>query len=267
MTQATDILSRILTRKQEEVQVRERELPLTELRHRLADSPPTRGFVRALRARIARGEPAVIAEIKRASPSKGLLRDPYDPPAIARSYEAGGATCLSVLTDIEFFQGHPDHLQAARAACRLPVMRKDFIIDAYQIYEARSWGADCILLIVAALNDASLREFAELAQELDLDVLVEVHDGNELQRALTLPIELVGINNRNLRNFDTRIETTLNLLPQLPPDRLVVTESGIRTPDEVARLRAAGVDAYLVGEAFMRTPDPGASLKELFKHA
>lgn len=266
MTQAADILSRILMRKQEEVRVRERELPLFELRRRLADFPPTRGFARALRARIDQGGPAVIAEIKRASPSKGLLRDPYDPSAIARSYEASGATCLSVLTDIEFFQGHPEHLQAARAACQLPVMRKDFIIDAYQIYEARSWGADCILLIVAALNDIVLREFAELARELGLDVLVEVHDGDELQRALALPVELIGINNRDLRSFDTRIETTLNLLPKLPPDRLVITESGIRTPTEVAQLRAAGVNAYLVGETFMRAADPGAALKELFYH-
>jgi indole-3-glycerol phosphate synthase len=267
MTQAADILSRILMRKHEEVRVREHELPLTELRHRLADSPPTRGFVGALRTRIDRGEAAVIAEIKRASPSKGLLRDPYDPPAIARSYEAGGAACLSVLTDVEFFQGHPEHLQAARAACRLPVLRKDFIVDAYQIYEARNWGADCLLLIVAALSDAALREFAGLARELDLDVLVEVHDGDELQRALALPVELIGINNRNLRSFETRIETTLDLLPQLPPDRLVVTESGIRTPAEVARLRAAGVNAFLVGETFMRAADPGAALQELFNHA
>ncbi len=267
MTYAADILSRILIRKHEEVRVRERELPLTELRHRLADSPPTHGFARALRTRIDRGEAAVIAEIKRASPSKGLLRDPYDPPAIARSYEAGGAACLSVLTDIEFFQGHPEHLRAARAACRLPVLRKDFIVDAYQIYEARNWGADCILLIVAALNDAALHEFVELAHELGLDVLVEVHDGDELQRALALPVQLIGINNRNLRSFETRIETTLDLLPQLPPDRLVVTESGIRTPADVARLRAAGVNAYLVGETFMRAPDPGAALQELFHHA
>ncbi len=206
----------------------------------------------------------MIAEVKRASPSRGMLRVDYDPAAIAASYEKGGAACLSVLTDRDFFQGEDAHLRAARDACALPVLRKDFVVDAWQVYEARALGADCILLIVAALGDAQLAEFAGLARHLDLDVLVEVHDATELERALALDAPLIGINNRNLRTFETRIETTLELLASIPGDRLIVTESGIHTRDDVRRLRVAGVHAFLVGEAFMRAGNPGAELERLF---
>ena len=214
--------------------------------------------------RVAAGGAAVIAEVKKASPSKGLLRDPFDPAAIARSYAAGGATCLSVLTDEHFFQGSDDALREARAACALPVLRKDFTIDPYQVYEARVLGADCILLIVAALGDAQLNELAGLARHLDLDVLVEVHDAGELDRVRHMEGTLLGINNRNLRTFETRLETTLSLLAAVPEGRLVVTESGIHTREDVARMRAGGVHAFLVGEAFMRAPEPGERLRELF---
>ncbi|MGH8704604.1 MAG: indole-3-glycerol phosphate synthase TrpC, partial [Burkholderiales bacterium] len=225
---------------------------------------PPRDFVGALRARIAAGRPAVIAEIKKASPSRGLLRAEFDPARIARSYEAGGAACMSVLTDREHFQGAPEHLQAARAACALPALRKDFILDPYQVYEARALGADCILLIAAALAPGAMRELEGLARSLGMAVLVEVHDSAELQAALALETPLVGINNRDLRSFETRLETTLTLLPEIPADRVVVTESGIQSPAEVRRLRAAGVGAFLVGEAFMRAADPGGALKVLF---
>jgi len=217
-----------------------------------------------LRAKLSAGLPAVIAEIKKASPSKGLLREDFDPPAIARSYERHGAACLSVLTDADFFQGCEAYLQQARAACGLPVLRKDFIIDPYQVYEARVIGADCILLIVAALDDSALRELAQLAAELHMDVLVEVHDAGELQRALALNTPLIGINNRNLRSFETRLETTLDLLEHIPADCIVITESGIHSRDDVALLRGRGVNAFLVGEAFMRAPDPGEALAKLF---
>jgi indole-3-glycerol phosphate synthase len=206
----------------------------------------------------------VIAEIKRASPSRGVLRADFRPADIAASYEAGGAACLSVLTDRDFFQGDDDCLRQARAACTLPVLRKDFVVDIYQVHESRLLGADCILLIVAALDDARLREFAALAAQLGLDVLVEVHDAAELERALALDLPLIGINNRDLRTFDTRLETTLDLLPAIPRDRVVVTESGIHTALDVRRLRTCGVNAFLVGEAFMRAPDPGAELRKLF---
>ncbi len=224
-----------------------------------------RGFEGALRAAIADGRAAVIAEIKKASPSKGVLRADFDPPAIARSYERGGATCLSVLTDRQFFQGSPDYLIAARAACELPVLRKDFMIDPYQVYEARAMGADCILLIVAALEDARMAELEECAVSLGMDVLVEVHDGAELDRALRLKTPLLGINNRNLRTFEVSLRTTLDLLARIPADRLVVTESGILGPDDVATMRSANVNAFLVGEAFMRADDPGAELARLFR--
>jgi len=264
MTNAYDILQRILRRKAEEVAERRARLPLDDLRARLRERAPPRGFTDALRRRIDAGRPAVIAEIKKASPSRGVLRADFRPADIAVSYEAGGAACLSVLTDRDFFQGDDDHLRQARTACVLPVLRKDFIVEAYQVHESRLLGADCILLIVAALDDARLSEFAILAAELELDVLVEVHDGGELERALALNVPLIGINNRDLRSFDTRIETTLELLPAVPPDRVVVTESGIHTAQDVQHLLARGVNAFLVGEAFMRAPDPGAELRRLF---
>ncbi len=260
----SDILNRILARKAEEIAARRRRVPLPELQVRAPDASAPRGFVAAVQYRLARGDAAVIAEIKKASPSKGLLRADFRPAEIARSYAAAGAACLSVLTDIDFFQGADADLQAVRAACELPVLRKDFTIDPYQVYEARVLGADCILLIVAALADTLLAELAGLAGQLGMDVLVEVHDAGELARALRLATPLIGINNRNLRSFETRLETTLDLLDRIPADRIVVTESGIHAPADVARLRAAGVHAFLVGEAFMKAPDPGAKLAELF---
>ena len=265
MNTAPDILRKILARKAEEITERARRTPLAELKKQLAQAPAPRGFLKAIRSRIATGQPAVIAEIKKASPSKGLLRADFDPAGIAESYERHGATCLSVLTDVDFFQGSDAYLQQARAACTLPVLRKDFTMDAYQVYEARVLGADAILLIVAALNDAQLRELAELAAELGMDVLVEVHDAAELERALALPAPLIGITNRDLRTFHTSLETTLDLLGKIPADRVVVTESGIHAPADVARLRARGVNVFLVGEAFMKADDPGGKLQELFE--
>jgi indole-3-glycerol phosphate synthase len=261
---AADILQRILARKTEEVVQRSRAVPAQALRARLQAVEPPRGFVSAIRRCVGSGHPAVIAEIKRASPSKGVLREPYYPALIARSYELGGATCLSVLTDRDFFHGDDTHLAEVRVACGLPVLRKDFTIDPYQVVEARALGADCILLIVAALDDARLADLAALAVELGLDVLVEVHDRGELHRALKLETPLIGINNRDLTTFDTRLETTLDLLADVPSDRVVVTESGIQTPEDVARLIGAGVGSFLVGEAFMRAEDPGQKLAELF---
>ena len=260
----SDILERILARKAEEVRARAARLPLAELAARCADLSATRGFADALATRAEAGLPAVIAEVKKASPSAGVIRADFDPAAIARSYAAGGATCLSVLTDVDFFQGSDAYLEQARAACALPVLRKDFVVDPYQVYEARALGADCILLIMAALTDTRLLELALLASELDLDVLAEVHDGAELERALDLPVRLIGVNNRNLRTFQTTLDNTLVLRDRVPADRLLVSESGIHTPGDVARLRAAGVHAFLVGEAFMRAADPGAELARLF---
>ena len=260
----SDILERILARKAEEVRARAARLPLAELAARCADLSATRGFADALATRAEAGLPAVIAEVKKASPSAGVIRADFDPAAIARSYAAGGATCLSVLTDEAFFQGSDAYLRQARAACALPVLRKDFVVDPYQVYEARALGADCILLIMAALTDARLLELALLASELDLDVLAEVHDGAELERALDLPVRLIGVNNRNLRTFQTTLDNTLVLRDRVPADRLLVSESGIHTPGDVVRLRAAGVHAFLVGEAFMRVADPGAELARLF---
>ncbi len=262
-----DILQRILARKAEEVAERSLRLPVRELRAQLDDLPPTRGFIQALHAKVAAGQSAVIAEIKRASPSKGLIRADFDPAAIARSYASGGAACLSVLTDADFFQGSELFLQQARAACTLPVLRKDFIIDPWQVVETRALGADCILLIVAALQDAELHELAALANELGLDVLVEVHDEAELQRALRLPVGLIGVNNRNLRSFAVDLATSERLRTLLPAERLLVSESGIHDASDVARLRAAGIHAFLVGEAFMRAPDPGVELARLFAPA
>ncbi|AHE99512.1 indole-3-glycerol-phosphate synthase [Thioalkalivibrio paradoxus ARh 1] len=259
-----DILQRILARKQEEIRARSATLPLPELASRARDADPPRGFRAALAARIRRGLPAVIAEIKKASPSKGVLRADFDPVAIAGSYARHGAACLSVLTDIDFFQGADGYLQKARAACDLPVLRKDFVVDPYQVHEARALGADCILLIVAALDDEQMRALYRLALDLGMDVLVEVHDRDELGRALALDAGLIGINNRDLRSFETRLETTLDLCAQVPEGVLLVTESGIHRPSDVARMRAAGVEAFLVGEAFMRAPDPGEALERLF---
>jgi indole-3-glycerol phosphate synthase len=260
----SDILQTILARKAEEVRERSARVPLAELEARCRDLPDPRGFAAALEAAIDAGRPAVIAEIKKASPSKGVIRPDFDPVQIAASYERGGAACLSVLTDVDFFQGSDDYLQQARAACALPVLRKDFVVDPYQVVEARALGADCILLIVAALDDAQLLGLTLLAAELDLDVLVEVHDRAELERALDLPVRLVGINNRDLRSFQVSLDTTLALRDAVPADRLLVTESGILAPDDVARMRRAGVHAFLVGEAFMRAPDPGIELARLF---
>jgi indole-3-glycerol phosphate synthase len=260
----TDILQRILARKAEELAERSTKLPLKELSARVKDMPDTRGFAAAIEAKIAEGLPAVIAEVKKASPSKGVIRAEFDPAGIARSYEAGGAACLSVLTDKDFFQGCEDFLQQARAACSLPVLRKDFIIDPYQVYEARAIGADCILLIVAALGDADLLELSLLAADLDLDVLCEVHDAEELERAQAVPVPLIGVNNRNLRTFHTSLDTSLQLQELMEYDRILVAESGIHTPDDVARLREVGINAFLVGEAFMRAADPGLELKRLF---
>lgn len=264
MNRTPDILQRILVRKRQEVRERAEAVSLQELRSQAEAADPVRNFRTALVQRIGAGRPAVIAEAKKASPSKGVMRADFDPAAIARSYEAAGAACMSVLTDVDFFQGSDDDLQAARAACALPVLRKDFVIDPYQVVEARALGADCILLIVAALADDRLRALWELAGELGMDVLVEVHDGPELARALAIPAPLIGINNRNLRTFETRLETTLDLLDRLPEDRLVITESGIHTPQDVRRMREHGVHGFLVGEAFMTAPEPGQKLRELF---
>ena len=260
----SDILQKILARKADEVRERSTRLPLTELRSRCAELPPTRGFAAALHAKIAAGLPAVIAEIKKASPSQGVIRADFHPAEIARSYQAGGAACLSVLTDVDFFQGANVFLQQARNACALPVLRKDFMIDAWQIYESRVLGADCILLIVAALDDVALAELANLAMSLEMDVLVEVHDLDELERSLPLGVPLIGVNNRNLRTFEVSLDTTLALKPAVPTDRLLIAESGIHVPSDVARLRGEGVHAFLVGEAFMRADDPGAELARLF---
>jgi indole-3-glycerol phosphate synthase len=252
------ILERIVAAKRAEVSRAKVERPAVEVDARRA--PAARDFVGALRAK----RPAVIAEIKRASPSRGVLRADFDPAAIARSYEAAGAACLSVLTDREFFHGAAEHLVAARAACALPALRKDFVVDPYQVHESRALGADCILLIAACLAQEEMAELESIAQRLGMAVLVEVHDAAELERALKLRTPLLGINNRNLRTFETTLETTLELLPQIPAGRLVVTESGILSSSHVARMRAAGVEAFLVGEAFMRAPDPGRALRALF---
>ncbi len=261
---APTILRKILDRKVEEVAARSAKTPLAELEARIADIAPCRGFVAAMQARIAQGGPAVIAEIKKASPSKGVIREDFQPEQIAQSYAEGGAVCLSVLTDEDFFQGADRYLQTARAACELPVIRKDFTIDPYQVLEARALGADAILLIVAALGDEQFGELAHCATDVGLDVLVEVHNRDELTRALALDTTLIGINNRNLHTFETSLQTTLDLLPQVPSDRVVVTESGIHTRDDVALMRDAKVNGFLVGEAFMRSAEPGEKLRELF---
>ncbi len=260
----SDILTTILARKADEIAERSARVSLADLRARVADAPPTRGFADALNAMIAQGDPAVIAEVKKASPSKGVIRPDFRPADIAVSYEFGGAACLSVLTDVDFFQGADDYLRQARDACTLPVLRKDFTVDPYQVYEARALGADCILLIVAALDDGQLVDLSGLAIQLGMDVLVEVHDIDELERALQVPVPLVGINNRNLRTFEVSLDTTLAMKDAVPKDRLLVTESGIVVPEDVATMRDAGVNAFLVGETFMRAEEPGEALRQLF---
>lgn len=264
MNDISDILKKILRRKSEEVLARIGKRRLPELQKTIEALPSSRGFTAAISAAIEAGQPAVIAEIKKASPSKGVIREDFQPAQIAVSYEQGGATCLSVLTDVDFFQGADRYLQEARAACSLPVLRKDFMIDPYQVYEARALGADCILLIVAALGDTMLLDLSQLATELKMDVLVEVHDRQELERALQLPTRLIGVNNRNLRTFEVRLETTLDLLGDIPRDRIVVTESAIHTRDDVDLMRQNQVNAFLVGETFMRSDEPGETLRELF---
>jgi len=260
----SDILNKIIAVKREEIKDAINRKPLTAMREDAESRALTRDFVGALRAKIAAGRPAVIAEIKKASPSKGVLRADFIPADIAQSYAEFGAACLSVLTDQQFFQGSIDHLKQARASCSLPVLRKDFIIDAYQVYESRVMGADCILLIAACLDDAQMKSFEALAMSLDMAVLVEVHDAAELARALLLRTSMIGINNRNLNTFEVSLDTTLSLMDQVPKDRLLVTESGIATREDVQRLRNAGVNTFLVGEAFMRADEPGMALMELF---
>ncbi len=260
----SDILKRIIEVKTGEIAAAQTRHPLAAVRAAAAAAARPRDFAGALRAQVAAGKAAVIAEIKKASPSKGVLREPFDPAAIAASYAQHGAACLSVLTDAQFFQGSSDCLVQARAACSLPVLRKDFMLEPYQVYEARAMGADCILLIVAALDNARMRELESVAHGLGMAVLVEVHDGAELERALDLTTPLVGINNRNLRTFETRLEVTLGLLDRIPDDRVVITESGILNAGDVCRMRENGVNCFLVGEAFMRAPDPGGELARLF---
>jgi len=258
------VLDRILHDKRLEVAERKALVSLAELKAEIADKPPARGFVAALRAAVEAGKPAVIAEIKKASPSKGVIREDFDPVAIAQSYAAGGASCLSVLTDEKYFQGRDDFLLAARAAVDLPALRKDFVVEEYQLFEARNLGADCVLLIVAALDIIQLTVLHHTARGLGLDVLMEVHNELELQAALSLKPALIGINNRNLKTFETTLDTTYGLLDSIPDDVLVVTESGIRTREDVVAMRDHDVHCFLVGEAFMRAADPGAALQEMF---
>lgn len=260
----SDILQRIVAVKHQEIKAAQAHTSLQALQHRARAPREVRDFEAALRRRIAAKQSAVIAEVKKASPSKGVLREDFSPADIARSYARHGATCLSVLTDVQFFQGSAAYLQAARLACDLPVLRKDFIVDEYQVFEARVMGADAILLIAACLEDSQMRSLEACAHELGLTVLVEVHDGDELERALRLSTSLLGINNRNLRTFEVSLDTTLDLLSRVPADKLLVTESGILRPDDVSRMRSHGVHAFLVGEAFMRAADPGAALATLF---
>jgi len=267
MSDTPDILKKILSTKIEEINTGKAITSLSAMQvlaNEAADKLPVRGFVTAIRTKIKNQQSAVIAEIKKASPSKGVMRENFEPGQIAKSYLHGGATCLSILTDQQYFQGHNDYLKVARKVSGLPVIRKDFIIDPYQVYQARAIGADCILLIVAALDQNNLIELAELANELNMDVLVEVHDANELQRALELPCPLVGINNRNLRTFEVSLQTTIDLLSEIPADKIVVTESAIHCKEDVQLMRSHNVNAFLVGEAFMRVPEPGEMLQQLF---
>lgn len=264
MKQAPTILRKILNRKAEEIVERQAETPLATLQAMIDEQAEPRGFVAGIEKKLNNDQPAVIAEIKKASPSKGVIREDFFPAEIAKSYEKGNAACLSVLTDVDFFQGSDSFIREVKTASKLPVLRKDFIIDDYQVYEARAIGADCILLIAAALEQEQMKSLNDLALELGLDVLVEVHNGDELERALELPNKLIGINNRNLNTFQTSLETTFSLLDKIPSDRIVVTESGIHTTDAVAAMRGHNVHAFLVGEALMKAEDPGRRLMELF---
>ena len=265
MSETPTVLRKIIARKWEEIAARKQHTSLADIKVRAGEQLAARGFVNAIEQKITQGKAAVIAEIKKASPSKGVIREHFVPAEIARSYEQGGAACLSVLTDVDFFQGADAYLLQARAAVNIPVIRKDFLVDEYHIYEARALGADCVLLIVAALEPVKLKELNDLAQGIGLDVLVEVHDEKELDVALQLPNKLIGINNRNLHTFDVTLETTYKLLDQIGSDRIVVTESGILAPADVQAMRAKNVNAFLVGEAFMRADDPGVALSEFFK--
>ncbi|MEA1890354.1 MAG: indole-3-glycerol phosphate synthase TrpC [Pseudomonadota bacterium] len=265
MSKVADILVKILDTKAREVAERKRHIPLRQIQSELEGIKPTRDFIAAIRERVEAGRAATIAEIKKASPSKGVMRENFDPAQIARSYEAGGAACLSVLTDVEYFQGNDDYLKQVKEACSLPVLRKEFIIDPYQVYESRLIGGDCILLIVAALDDQQLKEFTDLAHTLGMAVLVEVHDAEELARALNLDATLIGINNRNLRTFETSLQTTVSLLPAIPADRIIVTESGIHERSDVENMLQHNVRAFLIGEAFMRADEPGVRLAQLFE--
>lgn len=260
----SDILNKIIATKEIEVASAKAQKPLATIQAEAASASPARDFVGSIRAKIASNQSAVIAEIKKASPSKGVIRADFKPAEIAQSYEQGGAACLSVLTDVEYFQGSPEYLKQARAACNLPVLRKDFMIDSYQVYEARAMGADCILLIAAAISLEKMRELETIAHSLGMAVLVEVHNGEELDLALQLETPLLGINNRNLRTFEVTLDTTLGLLARIPANKIVVTESGIFTSDDVALMRKNNVHTFLVGEAFMRKPDPGAELAKVF---
>jgi len=260
----SDILKKIIATKVAEVAAAKAQKPLAAVQAEAAAASAPRDFVGSIRAKIAKNQAAVIAEIKKASPSKGIIREDFRPADIAKSYEQGGAACLSVLTDVEYFQGSPEYLKQARAACTLPVLRKDFMIDAYQVYEARAMGADCILLIAAALDLATMRELEQIAHRLGMAVLVEVHNGEELDLALQLETPLLGINNRNLRTFEVTLDTTLGLLSRIPQGKIVVTESGIFTADDVALMRKNNVHTFLVGEAFMRQPEPGVELAKVF---
>lgn len=264
MSGTPDVLKKILLRKEEEVAERRAKRPLADLRNEAESSTPARGFYDALVTRASQQQPAVIAEVKKASPSKGVIRADFKPAEIAKSYQEGGAACLSVLTDHDFFQGDERYLEEARNSVTLPVLRKDFMVDPYQIYESRVLNADCILLIVAALDDSMMHDLSQLASELGMDVLTEVHDARELERALRLEQPLIGINNRNLRTFETSLHTTIELLAEIPDDRLVVSESGFHTSEDVALLRSHNVHTFLVGESFMRANDPGEKLNELF---
>jgi indole-3-glycerol phosphate synthase len=260
----SDILDKIVAVKHQEVAAGKKRKSLEVVRSDAESRVLTRDFVGALRAKIAAGKPAVIAEVKKASPSKGIIREDFIPADIAQSYAEHGAACLSVLTDKQFFQGEVDYLKQARASCQLPVLRKDFMVDAYQIYESRSMGADCILLIAACLDDAQMKDMEAIARDLDMAVLVEVHDAPEMERALKLKTPLIGINNRNLKTFEVSLDTTMVLKAQVPSDRLVVTESGIHTREDALRMGSMGVNVFLVGEAFMRAPEPGEALAAMF---